>query len=84
MRILSNIYVFLGGLVAITVAITAFLLTVFTAGKNQEKLKNAEQQIQDEQAIDQRVTKGLAGDQSVRTDIANGGVRTDDGHKRVR
>ncbi len=80
---MSTLWTILIGAGAFIIAIGGFLIKAYSAGGDKERLKQRDQQIQDEAVVDKGVTDALNADQRVRTESANGGLRNDDGHKRV-
>jgi hypothetical protein len=64
------------------IAVVAIALRLFNAGKRDERLKNVENQIQDERNVDSRLDEAIKHDTAVRDSIRTGDLRADDGHKR--
>jgi hypothetical protein len=79
---IANLY----SIICATVGVLGLLfwgaIKIRQSGQNEEKLKHAEDQIQDEAKLDTRMDEAIRADTTVRTRIDHGGLRDDDGHKR--
>lgn len=79
---MSSIWAIGALIVGIIVAVVGVGLRLINAGKDEQKAKDQETQIHDEQAVDQGVTQAIKNGDAVRNDAANGRLRESDGYKR--
>lgn len=79
---LGNLYA-LGALIfGSVIAVGMILLKVFSAGKDNQRVKDMTQRSKDEAVVNDSIDQAQQADTRVRDDIAHGRLHDDDGHKR--